>query len=404
MTCTECRESFSASVDDALSATERAALEAHLAGCAECRREWQRFFATVDLLHAVQPERAPAGFVDRVVAAARPLPWYRRAARGLLVPWPVKLPLEAAAIVMVAGLAVLIFQRSSELQQMARPPETSVETRGEGVQVSEYMASRDRFAQPVSPAPAPPAVATAQEKNKDAIAPAPKRQDGDALTLQDSHDAQAPRAKADAGRLESAPPPVAQQQADEPALARRQQAVEQQRPVELRAPNAGAAAPSVPSPAGAAAAVAPSPPAAAAAPPLAARRAPSARDRFAEDPSKEADQGARQGLAAGRSERKVEEAESQLKKLSAARTIPANVELRLTVGDRAAAEMMVGTMVERLGGAVVPGAVPGTLEIMVPRDAFPALTADLGRLGTLRTLRQPAELPESVRISLQLAN
>jgi hypothetical protein len=48
--------------------------------------------------------------------------------------------------------------------------------------------------------------------------------------------------------------------------------------------------------------------------------------------------------------------------------------------------------------------VPGTLEIMVPRDAFPALTADLGRLGTLRTLRQPAELPESVRISLQLAN
>ena len=60
MTCAECREAFSARVDDALGADARATLEQHLAGCAECRREWQRFAATVDLLHAVQPERAPA--------------------------------------------------------------------------------------------------------------------------------------------------------------------------------------------------------------------------------------------------------------------------------------------------------------------------------------------------------
>ena len=167
-----------------------------------------------------------------------------------------------------------------------------------------------------------------------------------------------------------------------------------------------AMAPSAPAAAGAAApsAPAPAPPAAAAAAPPAARRVPSAQDRYAEDPSKEADQGVSQGVLAARRPRKVEETESQLKKLSAVRGVPANVELRLTVGDRAAAEVMVGAMVERLGGAVVPGAAPGTLEIMVPRDTFPALTADLGRLGTLRTVRQPAELPESVRISLQLAD
>jgi hypothetical protein len=39
---------------------------------------------------------------------------------------------------------------------------------------------------------------------------------------------------------------------------------------------------------------------------------------------------------------------------------------------------------------------------MVPRDAYSVLTGDLARLGTLRVLRQPAELPDSVRIGLQL--
>ena len=120
MTCEEIREWFSARVDDALSADERARLDAHLGTCAECAAEWERFERTVGLLRAAAPVRAPAGFVDRVLAA-RPRPWYRRLARHLLVPWPKKLPLEAAALVLVAGLAIVVFQRSPELQQAAPP-------------------------------------------------------------------------------------------------------------------------------------------------------------------------------------------------------------------------------------------------------------------------------------------
>jgi hypothetical protein len=122
LTCEETRELFSARLDDALSADERARLDVHLATCAECGREWARFTGTVGMLRAVAPVRAPAGFVDRVLAA-RPRPWYRRLARGLFTPWPVKLPLEAAAIVLVAGLAILLVQRSPELQHAARAPE-----------------------------------------------------------------------------------------------------------------------------------------------------------------------------------------------------------------------------------------------------------------------------------------
>jgi Putative zinc-finger len=125
VSCAEIRELFSARVDDALSVEERAQLDAHLATCADCVQEWQRFERAVSLLRATEPARAPAGFVDRVLAA-RPRPWYRRLARFVLVPWTVKLPLEAAAILLVAGLAVVIFQRSPELQRDAYAPPPAV--------------------------------------------------------------------------------------------------------------------------------------------------------------------------------------------------------------------------------------------------------------------------------------
>ena len=44
MTCHEARELFSAFVDDELDPRERSALDAHLVGCADCRRELDRFF------------------------------------------------------------------------------------------------------------------------------------------------------------------------------------------------------------------------------------------------------------------------------------------------------------------------------------------------------------------------
>src|SRR5206468_1121388 len=94
--------------------------DAHLAGCADCRRERERFGRTLALLHAVEPARAPVGFVDRVLEAARPVRWYRRLARDAFLPLPRKLPLEAAAILLVGGLALWTFQRMPEQQQAAR--------------------------------------------------------------------------------------------------------------------------------------------------------------------------------------------------------------------------------------------------------------------------------------------
>jgi hypothetical protein len=120
MTCQEARDLFSARLDERLAPDEAARLDVHLAGCEECRREWARFDSVVSLVRESELPRAPAGFVDRVLEAARPVPWPLRLARRVFQPINVKLPLEAAALLLVGGLAVMIFQHSPDMQRVAR--------------------------------------------------------------------------------------------------------------------------------------------------------------------------------------------------------------------------------------------------------------------------------------------
>lgn len=139
MTCHDARERFSALVDDALSTAERRAVDAHLLGCPDCRAELERLEATVALLHRVEPPRAPAGFVDRVLAARRGASWRSRVLRRLFVPLPVKLPLEAAALVLVALAAVYVLRETPELRQAARlePPPVTTPAPAESPQATE---------------------------------------------------------------------------------------------------------------------------------------------------------------------------------------------------------------------------------------------------------------------------
>ena len=121
MSCHDAREWLSDLLDDALEAEARAQVDAHLAGCAECRRELDRLRATVSLLRAVERPQAPAGFVDRVLEAARPAPWHRRLLDWLAAVRLLRFPVEAAAVVLVASLAVYVFQETPALRQAARP-------------------------------------------------------------------------------------------------------------------------------------------------------------------------------------------------------------------------------------------------------------------------------------------
>lgn len=157
MTCHDAREWLGALIDDAIAPARRAEVEAHLLVCAECRLELGGLRATVGLLRRVEPVRAPAGFVDRVVERVHPAPWYRRVAAWLFLPLSIKLPAEAAAIVAIAGLAMLLIDRTPELRDAARverpatPPMSAAPS--QPFRTPPGRETRDAPGEPIVPAP-----------------------------------------------------------------------------------------------------------------------------------------------------------------------------------------------------------------------------------------------------------
>ena len=131
MNCHDARERLSDFLDEALGAPELALVQAHLDGCPDCRRDLERLRATVSLLSRVERPRAPVGFVDRVMVAARPVPWYRRLGRWLFLPLGIKLPVEAAAMLVIAVLGVFLLQRTPEMRDAARPEREAPASRAE---------------------------------------------------------------------------------------------------------------------------------------------------------------------------------------------------------------------------------------------------------------------------------
>jgi anti-sigma factor RsiW len=142
--CEETRTFYSSLADDELSPDHRGEVEAHLVACSDCRREWESFQRMLAMLHDLPRVRAPEGFMDRVRTAIRPAPWPRRLLRGLFVPVHVKVPLQAAALALVALGALYFTPRSPDpavvaqssegpepsstmAQQPAAPPVTSSE-------------------------------------------------------------------------------------------------------------------------------------------------------------------------------------------------------------------------------------------------------------------------------------
>jgi hypothetical protein len=142
MRCDDVQADLSALLDEALEPAERARVEAHIMGCPDCRRELDRLRQTVALLRGLEPLRAPAGFVERVLGAAGPAPgswWPARLGRWLFQPLRVKLPLEAA-VLLVAVTALYVWERTPEVRQEARQDGPTAPAPS-----------------PVTPAPAPPA-------------------------------------------------------------------------------------------------------------------------------------------------------------------------------------------------------------------------------------------------------
>jgi hypothetical protein len=397
MSCDEAREQLSAWLDDALTREERGALDAHLHACAECRRELARLEHAVSLLRAVEPARAPAGFVDRVVGAARRVPWHRRLLRRLFWPLEVKLPLGAAAVVLVSVTALYLYWQSPELQQAtlveAPPPPAAVprQERPVAPTPSEQAVTAEPPPTPTKPAPAGDKAVTEREATSLESAPATAEPERQAAQLQSHAErtkppptvtarpqegvpaaaAPDPTGRRDAGETDAGRSATRAQEATPPPPAREAEplAVAPQRPPQSETSrDVGTTAPLT--------------------------APPEVREETAKTP--------RLPLAA---------APPSAETFSSARAPgPADVSGQLRVADRAAAREALAALVVRLGGVQLspPGqgvvARAEVIEVLVPRGAYRDLTDALAKLGQWRPEREPTELPPMVRVTLHIVD
>jgi hypothetical protein len=344
MTCHDARESLSAFLDEALGPDERREVAAHLEGCPDCRRELARLEQTVALLRRVEPARAPVGFVDRVMEAARPRPWYRRAAAAVFVPFSVKLPAEAAALAMVALLAVYVFERTPALQESARQEPTARETPREKVAAP----SPDLVGRPARPArppsaESPTALRRLEPDRRDAggaapgvARPAPGAPDLDAAPAPPS--AASKSEQAPALSAPAAPAPAAPRAAGEPGKEA------ESRQAENRRPPAGSSAD-------------------------AARGAPAAP------------------------------------RLAAKRAAPSDAVAGIAARDRDAAERDLAELIARVGGRETGRRreeEATVVEADVPQARYAEFTQGLARLGAWRLQAERPDLPSQVHVTLRL--
>jgi hypothetical protein len=395
MSCHDARERLSDLLDDSLEPEARAQVDAHLAACADCRRELDRLRATVSLLRAVERPHAPAGFVDRVLEAARPTPWSRRLLDWLAAVRLLRFPVEAAAVVLVASLAVYVFQETPALRQAARPEISQDQVPDSSLSTETRTAAPD----------AGP----------------------------DAGEGQTERAAE--GRLESLrlPPAVPSTAQPTPPLATpelivKQKATREELATSLRnSPRLSSdLAPREP---------APSAPAAPSVPPGAASAPGAAFSRSAEDRL----QSLRKGNVSGHgvaAERQTSESpllapepvpppeprekDQQRSERPAPLWMPASrppapsavlivssahVVGRLTVKDRQAANRELAELLSRVGGAETARhaeAGGDTVGLVVPRAAYPAFAQGLARIGSWVPETEPAELPDGVPITLRI--
>lgn len=347
MTCSETRDLLSAWLDQALDDHEREQVEAHLAGCPECRRELEGLRSTVSLLSRVEHARAPVGFVDKVMGEAYPVPWYRKLGRLVFQPLSIKLPLEAGAMAVIAILGVYLLQGTPEMKDAVRPDVPAATSR------------------PDSPPAAPPAPLP------QTTAPSPSREG--------------------AARPDSGGPPADRERDN---LARR--ADQAQAPAEMN-PGAKKEA-TVDPPPPATEAEKPEAPAAPSPAPKASDSRQSSSDRTEEDPK-----GAL-GLVPGPPPARSAPAAPSV--MSAKRQVAPMVSGALTVKDRPQADRNLAGLISRSGAREIARRQEGNatiVDVVVPQAGYADFLRELGGLGALRLEGQPDATAALVRLTVRIS-
>lgn len=111
---TTVRSLLSAYLDDAVSPAEREGIEEHLESCADCRAELAELENTVLRIRGFGEEDPPPWMTQKVMARVREAGSARRGFfHWLLYPLRIKLPIEAAALVVIAATGYMLYRTAA---------------------------------------------------------------------------------------------------------------------------------------------------------------------------------------------------------------------------------------------------------------------------------------------------
>jgi hypothetical protein len=119
MNCQEIELQLSGYLEKSLDAIRMKSIETHLASCPFCRAELHTLSDCVQLVADLPVMEAPSGFAHRIMVQAReielePRPWHRFFAAFRLT-----VPVQAAAVVLVSVLAVVLYQKEPQVKNTA---------------------------------------------------------------------------------------------------------------------------------------------------------------------------------------------------------------------------------------------------------------------------------------------
>lgn len=117
MRCEQVQERLSEYLEGLLDHENRTAVQGHLFSCSRCQAEAQALAQSIQVVAELPPVEPPPGFSQKVMAcireeAERPRLWQR-----LFLPMRIKIPIHAMALLLVAGLAVYLYQANQPLQK-----------------------------------------------------------------------------------------------------------------------------------------------------------------------------------------------------------------------------------------------------------------------------------------------
>lgn len=172
MTCQEIQNLLPAYREDILSLNEKSAIETHLSSCSRCRQSMADLKETAHLLKTLEEVEPPPFFEQRIMTQVREEAGRRRGIlQKFFFPLHIKIPIQAVASVLIAVLAVTIYQNIEPEMKRVSPLTAPISEPAKG-QKTVVPPSAPKSSPPVTPFRQAPA-GSLLKKSQQPFAPAP---------------------------------------------------------------------------------------------------------------------------------------------------------------------------------------------------------------------------------------